>query len=242
MNLTLTPVRFLERARQLSDPQVKWEMTLAEGQLMENRGQFETASQAYQRLMALKPGDYRGRLLLADLFRRSGNIDQAIAEYQAIIQSKPAVGQAYLGASKAYLSSNQLDKAIEVLEEVSSRNTSYNEVMMELIALYNDKALEGHAESLEQAARAIAVLRENGVESRHFYQLIGEFYHTAYQVARKAGKMPQVNWPDANIKSLRDLSRENERAWRDYLARDEDADRDNIISNRIMNARSWALI
>ena len=38
------------------------------------------------------------------------------------------------------------------------------------------------------------------------------------------------------------IFRENERAWRDYLARDEDADREDIITNRIMNARSWALI
>lgn len=232
----------LDRARQLSDPQIKWEMLLAEGQLMENRGNFQAAADTYQKLMALKPGDHRGRLLLADLYRRSGNMDQAIAEYQAIIQSKPAVGQAYLGASKAYLSNKQLNEAIGVLEEVSSRNTSYNEVMMELIALYNQKALDGQVDSLEQAARAIAVLRENGVESRVFYRLIGEFYHTAYLISRKAGNLPQVNWPDPHIKTLGDLSHENERAWRDYLARDEEADRDTIINNRILNARTWALM
>ncbi|HEX2906330.1 MAG TPA: tetratricopeptide repeat protein [Phototrophicaceae bacterium] len=215
----------LDRARQLSDPQIKWEMLLAEGQLLENQGQFEAAAAAYQKLMALKPGDHRGRLLLADLYRRSGNTGQAITEYQSIMQAKPSVGQAYIGASRAYLVSQELDNAIRVLETVSSRNTSYNEVMMELIALYNQKAVRGSADSLEQAARAIAVLRENGVESRVFYRLVGEFYHTAYLVARQAGKMPKVNWPDEHIRSLRDLSVQNERAWRDYLARDADANR-----------------
>jgi serine/threonine-protein kinase PknG len=232
----------LEKARQLSDPQVKWEMMLAEGQLLENQGRFENAAEAYQQLMALKPGDHRGRLLLADLYRRSGNITEAIAEYQAIIQAKPAVGQAYLGASKAYLSSQQLEEAISVLESVSSRNTSYNEVMLELIDLYSEKALNGSPDSLEQAARAIDVLQENGVESRTFFRLVGEFYHTAYQVTRKTGKLPKVNWPDNEIRSLSDLSRENERAWREYLARDEDADREDIINNRILNARSWAVM
>lgn len=232
----------LEKVKQISDPQVKWEMTLAEGQLLENQGRFEAAADAYQHLMALKPGDHRGRLLLADLYRRSGNTPEAISEYQSIIQAKPSVGQAYIGASKAYLANQQLENAIKVLESVSSRNTSYNEVMLELISLYNEKALNGTPESLEQAARAISVLRENGVESRTFYRLVGEFYHTAYEVTRKTGKLPQVNWPDAHIKSLRDLSRENERAWRDYLARDEDADREDIIHHRIMNARTWAMM
>jgi tetratricopeptide (TPR) repeat protein len=232
----------LERARQLSDPKVKWEMLLAEGQLHENRGRFANAAEAYQHLMALKPGDHRGRLLLADLYRRSGNIEEAITEYQAIIQAKPSVGQAYIGASKAYLSSQQLEEAIKVLESVSSRNTSYNEVMLELIDLYNQKALNGAADSLEQAARAIEVLQENGVESRAFFRLVGEFYHTAYHVTRKTGKLPQVNWPNNAVHSLGDLSRENERAWREYLARDGDADREEIINNRILNARTWAVI
>ena len=82
----------------------------------------------------------------------------------AIIQAKPSVGQAYIGASKAYLREKQIDDAIKVLEEVSSRNTSYNEVMLELISLYNLKADEGDATTLEEAARAINILRENGVE------------------------------------------------------------------------------
>jgi tetratricopeptide (TPR) repeat protein len=73
----------LDQARKLSDPQIKWEMLLAEGQLLENQGQFEKAADTYQQLMALKPGDHRGRLLLADLYRRSGNIMQAIAEYKS---------------------------------------------------------------------------------------------------------------------------------------------------------------
>ncbi len=232
----------LEQARKMSDPQIRWEMLLAEGQLLENQGQFEKAADAYQQLMALKPGDHRGRLLLADLYRRSGNIMQAIAEYRSIIQARPSVGQAYLGASRAYLSNKQLEEAIKVLESVSSRNTSYNEVMMDLIALYNERALNSTPESLEQAARAIDVLQENGVESRSFYRLVGEFYYTAYHIALKTGKIPNVNWPDNPVRSIGDLSKENERAWRDYLARDEDADREYIITNRIMNARSWSLI
>jgi hypothetical protein len=51
-----------------------------------------------------------------------------------------------------------------------------------------------------------------------------------------------VTWPDGEIHSLADLAKYNEHAWREYLARDEDADRDDIINNRIMNARTWALI
>jgi serine/threonine protein kinase len=232
----------LQNAQRLSDPQVRWEMLLAEGQLLENSGQFEQAAERYRRMMALKPGDHRGRLLLADLYRRSNNNPQAINEYRAIIQAKPGVGPAYLGASKSYLANDQLEDAIKVLEDVSSRNTSYNEVMMELITLYNQKAMSGDPAILEQAARAIDVLQENGIESRMFYRLIAEFYFTAYQVAKASGKLPELTWPDEAIKTIADLSKANERAWRDYLARDEDADRDDIINNRIMNARTWALI
>jgi serine/threonine protein kinase len=232
----------LQQARRLSDPQVQWEMLLAEGQFLENGGKFDLAAERYRRMMALKPGDHRGRLLLADLYRRSGNSQQAITEYRAIIQAKPSVGSAYIGASKTYLSNNQVDEAIGVLETVSSRNTSYNEVLLELIDLYNQKAMNGDIASLEQAARAVDVLEENGAESRAFFRLLGEFYFTAFQVAKRSKTFPQITWPDPKIKTLSDLSTANEQAWREFLARAEDVNRDDIINNRIMNARTWALV
>jgi serine/threonine protein kinase len=235
----------LERAQQLSDPQVQWEMLLAEGQLLEAQGKFAEAAECYKRMMALKPGDHRGRLLLADLFRRSGNQPQAITAYKAIIQAKPSVGAAYLGVSKAYVLDKQIDEAIKILQMVSSRNASFNEVQMELIQLYNDKASNGSAESLDFAARAIETLQDNGVETRQFYRLVAEFYFTAFNVARRSnnGKLPQVSWPgNRKINTLSQLARANEQAWREYLIRDKDAKRDEIINDRIMAARTWALV
>ncbi len=229
----------LQVAQANATPQLQWESLLAEGQYLENTGKFEEAASRYRRMMTIKPGDHRARLLLAELYRRSGNSKQAIQEYQAIIQSKPSVGQAYIGASKAYLFDQQVDSAIKVLEEVSSRNTSYNDVLLELIALYNHKATDGDLGKLEQAAQAINVLRENGVETRTFFRLVGEFYYTAVQVTRKMGNVPQIGWPDQQMKSLAELAQANEQAWREYLARDEQADREWVINERIMTARTW---
>ncbi len=231
--------RDIKEAKKLSDPRTQWEMLLAEGQYLENAGQFTDAEDRYRRMMAIRPGDYRARLLLADLYRRSGNVHNALDEYQAIIHARPSTGSAYLGASKAYLLDNQLEKAIDVLEEVNSRNTSYNDVILELIALYTQQA-QKDIKGLEQAARAITILRENGVESRVFYRLIGEFYYAAYQVAQKSGQLPAVTWPEQAITSIGQLSHANEQAWREYLARDEDANREDILQNRILNARTWA--
>ena len=233
----------IQAAQKLSDPQVQWQMALAEGQLYENSGHFDQAAERYRRMMAIKPGDHRGRLLLADLYRRNGNNEQAIGEYKAIIQAKPNVGQAYIGASKAYLSSGGLENAIKVLEDVSSRNTSYNDVMLELIDLYNQKALQGSAENLDQASRAIGVLRENGVESKQFYRLMAEFYYTALKLARKSGTLPAIAWPNSQqIKTIPQLAAINEKAWRDYLARDPAAKRNDIINQRIMAERAWSLV
>ncbi|MEP7291439.1 MAG: tetratricopeptide repeat protein, partial [Chloroflexota bacterium] len=232
----------LTHAQQAANPQVQWELLLAEGQLLENSGQFEQAAERYRRMMTLKPGDHRARLLLADLYRRSGNTQQAIAEYRAIIQSRPSVGQAYIGASKAYLSSKQIDEAIKVLEEVSSRNTSYNEVMLELISLYNLKAGEGDAATLEQAARALNVLGESGIESRAYYRLLAEFYFTAFHAAQKDAGVLAIHWPHEDLNSIADISHANEQAWREYLTRDESADREFVINERIMPARTWALV
>jgi lipopolysaccharide biosynthesis regulator YciM len=229
----------LSEAKQLSDPQVKWEMLLAEGQMLENNGKFEEAEDRYERMMALKPGDHRARLLLADLYRRSGNTSQALDEYRAVIQSRPSVGAAYLGASKAYLMQQQLDNAIKILQEVNSRNTSYNDVMLELIALYNQQATQGDVKGLEAAAHAIKTLKDNGVESRVFYRLIGEFYFTAYQLAAKTNQIPAIQYPEEGLRTLNDLARANERAWRAYLNRDSAADREFIIHERIMAARTW---
>jgi serine/threonine protein kinase len=233
----------LKQAQAVSDQQQQWQMALAEGQLAENTGRYEDAAAHYRRMMALKPGDHRGRLLLADLYRRSGNYEQAITEYRSIITAKPGIGPAYIGASKAYLSDKKLDDAIQVLEDVSSRNASYNEVMMELIGLYNQRALAGKPESLDQASRAISVLLENGVETKGFYQLVADFYYTALKIARASNAIPKVTWPgDAKISNIGDLSAANERAWRDYLERDESADRDEIINDRVMAVRAWSLM
>jgi len=232
----------LKVAQANANPQVQWEMLLAEGQYLENTGKFEEAAERYRRMMTLKPGNYRARLLLAELYRRSGNSQQAIQEYKAIIQSKPSIGQAYIGASKAYLFEKQVDQAIDVLEEVSSRNTSYNDVLLELIALYNQKATDGAVSQLEQAAQAINVLRENGVETRTFFRLVGEFYYTAVELARKSGQVPQINYPGEQMHSVGDLARANESAWREYLARDEQADREWVINERILTGRTWQLV
>jgi hypothetical protein len=113
--------------------------------------------------------------------------------------------------------------------------------MLELISLYNLKADEGNASTLEQASRAINVLRENGVESRAYYRLLAEFYFTAYHVAKKSG-VPAINWPDQQMKTVGDISAANEVAWREYLARDDHADREWVINERIMKARTWALV
>ncbi len=233
----------IQQAHKSPDAQVQWQMALAEGQLFENDGHFDQAAERYRRMMALKPGDHRGRLLLADLYRRSGNTSQSISEYRAIIQAKPSVGQAYLGASKAYLAGKQLDEAIQVLQDVSSRNTSYNDVLLELIELYNDKALAGDATSLDQASHAISTLQENGVETKSFYKLVAEFYFTALSVARKTGQIPAVSWPNGQqFTSVQQLSQANERAWRDYLARDNTANRDQVITERIMHGRTWSVV
>ena len=233
----------IQQAHKSPDAQVQWQMALAEGQLFENDGHFDQAAERYRRMMALKPGDHRGRLLLADLYRRSGNTSQSLSEYRAIIQAKPSVGQAYLGASKAYLAGKQLDEAIQVLQDVSSRNTSYNEVLLELIELYNDKALAGDATSLDQASHAISTLQENGVETKSFYKLVAEFYFTALSVARKTGQIPAVSWPNGQqFNSVQQLSQANERAWRDYLARDNTANRDQVITERIMHGRTWSVV
>jgi len=135
-----------------------------------------------------------------------------------------------------------VDQAIDVLEEVSSRNTSYNDVLLELIALYNQKATDGAVSQLEQAAQAINVLRENGVETRTFFRLVGEFYYTAVELARKSGQVPQINYPGEQMHSVGDLARANESAWREYLARDEQADREWVINERILTGRTWQLV
>ncbi len=232
----------LIQARTGATAHEQWEMLLAEGQYLENIEKFSEAEARYRRMMILKPGDHQGRLLLAELYRRSGNTQQAIPEYRAIIQSKPSVGQAYIGASKAYLSEKQIDNAIKVLEEVSTRNTSYNDVMLELISLYNQKAKAGDLMTLDQAARAISVLHENGVESRSYYRLLAEFYFTAIEIARKTAKVPTIFYPEQQITSLAQLSAANEHAWREYLSRNEDADREFVINERIMPARTWKFI
>ena len=97
--------------------------------------------------------------------------------------------------------------------------------------------------SLDQASHAISTLQENGVETKSFYKLVAEFYFTALSVARKTGQIPAVSWPNGQqFNSVQQLSQANERAWRDYLARDNTANRDQVITERIMHGRTWSVV
>jgi tetratricopeptide (TPR) repeat protein len=233
----------IKQAQATPDSHTQWQMLLSEGQLLESKGQYELAAERYRRIMSLRPGDHRGRLLLADLYRRSGNPVAAIDQYKAIIQSKPNIGPAYLGASKAYLATDQLDSAIKVLEDVSSRNASYNEVLSELVGLYTQRALQGSPTALESAARAIDTLHQNGLENAHYYELVAEFYYSALTIAYRNNTLPSLSWPlGKQISTVQALALENERAWRTYLDRAPNAERGKVINTRIMAMRSWAVM
>jgi serine/threonine protein kinase len=232
----------LRQVQGSDDPHINWEMTLAKGQLHERTGSLEEAAACYRRMMALKPGDHRGRLLLADLYRRTGNPSQAINEYRAIIQARPNVGAAYLGASKAWLVADDVEKAIAILEQVSSRNTSYNEVLMELIKLYTRIAMQGTSKPMLSAARAIVTLNDNGVETRGYYRLVAEFYYTALHLPVLLTDKA-MEWPfNKKPHDMRELARMNETAWREYLKRDVNADRKTIIEDYILAVRQWEMM
>jgi hypothetical protein len=85
-------------------------------------------------------------------------------------------------------------------------------------------------------------LQENGVETRSFYRLVAEFYFTAFQYAKKTGKVPEITWPGEPMPTIQAISKANENAWREYLARDESANREFVINERVMAGRTWALI
>jgi tetratricopeptide (TPR) repeat protein len=73
----------------------------------ETRGRASAAEASYRRELELQPGNFMASYNLAELLRRGGRPDEALAFYRATIRSNPSFSIPYFMAAKHYFDRRQ---------------------------------------------------------------------------------------------------------------------------------------
>jgi serine/threonine protein kinase/tetratricopeptide (TPR) repeat protein len=81
------------------------------GMYHEDTGDYGSAEQAYRALLALKPGDYAGRLYLSSVLRKRHRFDEALALVEALASDYPEKAEVLTHSIVIYLSKGRLDLA-----------------------------------------------------------------------------------------------------------------------------------
>jgi tetratricopeptide (TPR) repeat protein len=112
------------------------------------------ALNALQKSVRYSPGNFEYKLMLADLSKRLQRQEEAIDLYEQLAQEYPAKPEIHFYLSELYIRSNQMDKAIQSLNDLENNMGVSEPVSMQKFQLYN---LDGkEADALNEIANLIA--------------------------------------------------------------------------------------
>ncbi len=104
---------------------------------------IEESRSALARAIALDPASPRPHLILAESLAESGNLVEAIAEYQAALKLDPHLAAARLGLGTAYWRQRQFDDALPLLREYlasAPRDPEANAMLADILEQNGDPA------------------------------------------------------------------------------------------------------
>jgi hypothetical protein len=88
------------------------------------KGEVDAAIATLEALLKANPGVGAGRLLLADAYRRKGDLDRALAAYEAVPERpRPLHAQALFGAAAVQTTRGRRDEALRLLGDLAAAGT-----------------------------------------------------------------------------------------------------------------------
>ncbi len=104
--------------------------------LYEETGDTEKALEAYRRALAVNPRQIDVRLRMIRLLQSQGEIDRAIAEYDALIRAAPNNPQFVFEECEALIQRGDRARALKLLLSLEARATSDDDVMSRVADFY----------------------------------------------------------------------------------------------------------
>jgi len=220
---------------------MRWRTLVVEAQAAEAAGDAANAERLFQELIRLVPGEVLPKQALANLFLQTGRYQDALALYGRVVGADPANAEAILGLADSLVAIGHPDEAITALDRVSENAVRFVDAQLRLIGLYLER-VEQHPDDLDRAGEAIASLGGR-VQSSEFFRLLGDWWFTAYNLARRRG-LPQIDhWPDGeshNVRDRRAIASRCRTAYRRYLRQEPDAaDGDAVLDRIYFEVDEW---
>ncbi|MFQ5761354.1 MAG: tetratricopeptide repeat protein, partial [Acidiferrobacterales bacterium] len=118
------------------------------------RGQYDLATHALERAMALNPNDWDSQTMLGSIMLYSGRRDEAIQVYETALRFNPSTDiDRLVEFGLAYYLEKRYDDAIRTLEQRVGRNPDHPFLHIALAAAY------AQADRTDDATRAVAKVR-----------------------------------------------------------------------------------
>ncbi len=152
------PNQALQQAQDLAQKALSLEESAAAHRLLGYvyllRGQYDLATHALERAMALNPNDWDSQAILGSVMLYAGRRDEAIQAYETALRFNPSMEiDRLFELGLAYYLEQRYDDAIRTLEQGVGRNPDLPFLYIALAAAY------AQAERSEDAARAAAKVR-----------------------------------------------------------------------------------
>jgi cytochrome c-type biogenesis protein CcmH/NrfG len=101
------------------------------GRLHEEKEEWQTAEQAYERALDTLPTFYEAALALADLLRSSGRVRQAVTRLATMLEQDPYDVKALLLLGRALLDDKRQDAALEAFRRVLKFDPDHVEALFQ---------------------------------------------------------------------------------------------------------------
>jgi len=139
---------------------------------------YKEARIKLQQMLQQDPNDTRTLLLLANNFKFTGQINEAITLYQQIITAKPEQPEAYNNLGMLYHEKGETEQAIELLLKTFETNPAYKTAYDNLREIYESLAAKAYSEALDikhtQSTLNLAMVNDLSILEPQVVELIKE--------------------------------------------------------------------
>jgi tetratricopeptide (TPR) repeat protein/HEAT repeat protein len=134
--------------------------------LYEETGQVQRALETYRKALVRDGKDLETRLKIVQLLQLQGELDQAIAEYQALIRAAPTNPDFVFQLAEALIQRGDRETALKELRKLEARSGNDEETLAALVDFY-ERALEK-----TRAREVLQRLAQSGAQDpRHLVEL-----------------------------------------------------------------------
>lgn len=100
------------------------------------QGNYAEARLEVQKMIKLKPSDFSYYILLADLYKKEGQIEKAYEIYQQVLKEEPNNGRAHYSLMEYYKSKGQNEASYKELEKVMLADDIETDIKIKMILPY----------------------------------------------------------------------------------------------------------